>query len=840
MFEPGDLVRHRHNAELGAGVVCAARSDRARVRFPESDTELEIANPEASLIPVSLAPGTRVRLAGSGEVVTLTEVLEDGAWKLSGGRTVWTDEFWPVAEPATPVARLTEGRLDHHMDFVNRLDARRLQWLLESDRLGSFLGGRIRLYPHQLYAAERATATDPVRWLFADGVGLGKTVEACLVMQHLIHTGRAERVMVVAPEALTVQWLGELWRKYHQVFVLVDDERLTEARRLQPKDANVFEMHRRTIVALERLVDEPALGRLALAAGVDLLVVDEAHRLRRPPGHPGDPTYRTIEPLARGIRHSLLLTATPMEADSHGFLRLLELLRPEAFDPAESLEARLERRQPLPPCVSATRADDLGDWPPRHGRPVDRTPEAWRPLLELEQALRDRRAGNALEVRRLAERVEVAHSSVAALRAVLDRETAHDLEAVLTMAEHRDPRETWLLERARQWWNDGDKVLVFTARRETLERLQLILERHAHVRPGIFHEDLPARRRDLEAARFRQPDGPPVLLATECGGEGRNFEFCDRLVLYDLPWHPATVEQRIGRLDRIGRDRPTEVVYFRPSGGIGRAVAALYEDLGLFDHSIGDLGRELGRIAAAICERAGGDAEPVDETAFTGALERALAVRTRIQDAAYDELHREPYHRDMAEAILARVPADLDERTREVTLTAAGRLGFDLEENPSTGSWLVELGAEALVDGLPGVPADSRFLGTFDREVAVRDESLDYFATGHPLVEGLLAELDDGDRGRAAALAVRGEEDAFGLLALWRSPSGPVLEAVDASGARRPELVTVLLEGQPAPVDRAAWTSLPGWEEAVRSLAARLRSDLGPPEAVAAFRVLPG
>jgi ATP-dependent helicase HepA len=840
MLDVGQFVRHRHNADLGAGVVERVSTGRVSVRFPEADTILDFTEDRAALVPVALEPGARVRLAGTGEIATLANALPDGGWRLGDGRTVWSDELWPVAETASPADRLAAGDMDHAEDLLNRLASLELTHLLRADRLGSFLGGRIRLYPHQLYAAERATATDPVRWLFADGVGLGKTVEACLVMQHLIHTERAERVVVVAPEALTVQWLGELWRKYHQIFVLIDDARVAEARSLQTADANVFEIHRRAIVSLERLVEDPTLGRQALAAGVDLLVVDEAHRLRRPPGHPGDPSYRAIEPLARGIRHALLLTATPMEADSHGFLRLLELLRPAAFDPTLGLEARLELREPLPPCVSATRAADLGDWPPRVARPQDLDAGAWEPMLRLERLLRGADTDTALDRRRVADRVARAVASAPALRAVLDHDTAVALAPALDAATAADPRERWLVEEATGWRLRREKVLLFVAHRETLERLQAVLERHAHVRPGIFHEDLPPRRRDLEAARFRQPDGPPLLIATECGGEGRNFEFCDRIVLYDLPWSPAVVEQRIGRLDRIGRDRPTEVVYFRPPAGVGRAVAALFEELGLFAHSIGDLGRELGRVHDAIRDRVAADAEPIAEDAFDSVLETSLAVRTRIQEAAYHELHREPYDAAMAESILARVPADLDERTRDVVLTGAGRLGFDIEESPA-GTWLVELGIEALVESLPGVPDESRFLGTFDRETAVRDEGLDYFASGHPLVEGVLGELAEGERGRSAALAVYGTEDSFGVIAVFMTADGPMVEIVDATGRRRPDLQPTLLdrEARRPPADRRAWAALPGWEAAIRRLVTLLPGDHGPPEAVAAFRIVP-
>ncbi len=149
----------------------------------------------------------------------------------------------PADRPASDlVERLARLDLDPVEDLALRLDALHLAERREADGLGSFLGGRIQLFPHQLHAAERASATDPVRWLLADEVGLGKTIEACLVLSRLLRTGRAERCLVVAPETLTVQWLGELWRKYHQVFVLLDEARLTDVARDYGQGMNPFDV----------------------------------------------------------------------------------------------------------------------------------------------------------------------------------------------------------------------------------------------------------------------------------------------------------------------------------------------------------------------------------------------------------------------------------------------------------------------------------------------------------------------------------------------------------------------------------------------------------------------
>src|SRR4029077_13375832 len=144
--------------------------------------------------------------------------------------------------PGAPPARPGSVTVDDPADVLIHDDIRRLLSIRQADGLGSFLGGRVRLFPHQLYVAERATATDPVRWLLADEVGLGKTIEASLILNRLVHAGRIERCLVVAPDALTVQWLGELWRKYHQVFTLIDAERLTDLEREFGAGFNPFDV----------------------------------------------------------------------------------------------------------------------------------------------------------------------------------------------------------------------------------------------------------------------------------------------------------------------------------------------------------------------------------------------------------------------------------------------------------------------------------------------------------------------------------------------------------------------------------------------------------------------
>ena len=768
----GDHLTHRFNPELGTGRVTAIEGRVLVVHFPHT--------------------GATLRLAASSDAL-VSEAEQSSRAKQSRDRSL--------------LERLAAGEVDETEDFLTRLDILHLLATREASGLGSFLGGRVRLFPHQLHVAERATARIPVRWLLADEVGLGKTIEAALIMNRLLHTQKIERCLVVVPEALTVQWLGELWRKYHQVFTLLDLPRLADVARDFGPGFNPFDVHRRAVIALETLSDRPELTGQAVTAGIDLLVVDEAQRLRRSPGHPGGSAYRAIAPIAALGRHVLLLSATPLEDDAHGFFRLLQLLRPEEFPEGMDVEARLASGVPLPPCTSSTRRVDIGGLPPRApvavglpsvafaqgaSAPAAFAQGATAPKKEEEGGTQIRDAGRAVHPhdpvarRRALDRIRRALASGAALKAVLGPDET-ELRQQAEAMDQTDPRRQWLLSQAKRWRRANEKTLIFVAHRETLEMLRDALSARAQLASGVFHEELSASRRDTEVARFRADDGPSILVSTEAGGEGRNFEFCRRLVLYDLPWKPSAVEQRIGRLDRIGRRIPVEIVYFRPASGIGADVVRLFERLGLFREPMAGVEPQLAHVESAL-EEIALQPDGLSDAQLEQLVAAAQAARTRIREAAFQQLHRDPYRAELGPSILAGVPAGLDALMEQVVVNASSRLGFRIEQVRGRRAYAIEFGNEAIIDSLPGVPGGSSFVGSFDREYAVEDESIDFFASGHPLVEGLLAHFEEDSKGRVARLEVL-VPDALGagIIAIYRD--GPQFEVVafDAGGHARPD-----------------------------------------------------
>ncbi len=833
-------VIHRYNPELGPGKVRIVEDRTMVVEFPRTGTVLRLTMDSEIIQPLVIPAGCRARHEATGAEVMVEATLPDGRVRLADGREVREDELWPLDHEDSLVERLARGDVDKVEDFALLVDALHLATIREADGLGSYLGGRIELFPHQLYVAEQASRTDPVRWLLADEVGLGKTVEACLILNRLVRTRRAERTLVIAPETLTVQWLGELWRKYHQVFTLLDEQRLADVEREYGRGFNPFDAYNQVVLGMEMLVNNPHLSRSAVEAGIDLLIVDEAHHLRRPEGHPGNPAYRLVRPISDLGRHVLLLTATPMEEDAHGFFRLLQLLRPEEFPEEFGFKDRIDARETLPPCTSSTRRVDIGGLPPRFGRPVEPGETGdWSPLLALEEEMSRREAVGPVHRGRKLRRIQRALSCGAALREILEPGDEPG-RRLANRAVENDPRLDWLARQARGWRNAGDKTLVFVKHRESLEIIRGEMSRRVQIRVGLFHEDLSPARRDIEVAQFRLAGGPSMLICTECGGEGRNFQFCTRVVLFDLPWNPMEVEQRIGRLDRIGRKIPVEIVYFRPPSGLGRAVAGLYETLGLFRKPLGGLERELAGIGPAIHEAAlsGGrlDASGPDKL-----VQDARTAYNRVQEAAFHELHRNPYRNEMADSILDRVPPDLSELNEVVVTAACERLGLLCEKQRGEAVYSIEFGNRAMVESLPGVPGGSNFLGSFNRLEALEDERIDFLAAGHPMVEGILAYLEEDWRGRVALVHTtsRGEVPAgFGILVVVKDGPRFLPVAVDLEGNERPEWARFVIRRplRSRSVRPHAWARQTGWADLVRTLGKKVEKH-GAPVAMAAFLI---
>ncbi len=720
MWSPGLKVVRPYSPESGVGVVVGVEDRFLDVFFPDTMERLRLSPEPESVRVVVLEVGAIVRTPDEAisEIVAITR---DKA-RLADGRVVPMEQLWPVIATRGVMDRLDAGELDELEHVRNRLDGLRLALWRRSGALPSLLGGAIELFPHQLDAAARAIKLEQVRWLLADEVGLGKTIIAHMITSAMLRMRRVERVIILAPEALTVQWLGELYRKFHQVFVYLDEER-AECARVDYGDAiNPFEVYPLSVVSYELLERQPWLLSALAQSQPDLLISDEAHRVLQ------GALSRIVPPLIARTPHALALTATPFQLGAPGFLALVSALR---LPHTEGAGGRHIVR-----CVSAVTREDVATMPARR-------PEA----------------------------VPIAAPG--------------KLDAA-------DPRVRWLADAIPMWRREGKRALIFVNDARSAQKLAANLGQLTHQTLFAFHEAMDPRQRDIELSRFRLSSSP-AMVTSGAGSEGRNFQFCDVLVHVELPDDPTVLEQRIGRLDRIGRVGDIPVIYFTSEGPSGE-LAAAYEAVGVFaDAAVG------ASPAMSILRE-----HLRDKKRDRAKLPEVVAqVKAALEGHEALWIFPDSHQREDSDEVLAALPQDLEALMERFCVDAAERVGLDVVEKEGQASYSFEYGSRVVVDAIPGLTPEAHYLGTFDRQEAIAHDELDLFSSGHPLVEGLIDELEDSAQGRLGGMLLdpgRWDEVApsgwrgRGLYALaieGGESRAPTLRLFGVAGARADEALTL-------------------------------------------------
>jgi superfamily II DNA or RNA helicase len=467
----------------------------------------------------------------------------------------------------------------------------------QSDDLLALPYCRIRRLDYQVRTALRVIGPLRGRALLSDEVGLGKTIEAGLVLKEWLTRGMVQRFLILTVPSLVDQWEEELSEKF--------DLTVATTNRHDPRaDGGRFWREHPGIVASLSTLKQPAHLEVARSVPWDLIIVDEAHHLRNRDSQ----AWQAVSVLPR--RFLLLLTATPVQNSLEELYNLVTLLQPGQFPSPREFRARFidpkRPRQPREPdelrrllgqiMVRNTRANAGINLPPRHAETVlfDPTPEEaafhdrWERELRVELARLQ--PGLASLWGRLL--LQAFGSSPAAWSSALERfpvpKRARDWRAALP-GEASWRRKCQLLVPLLQ--GDGG-VVVFTQFRETQAALAEVLRVAGHP-VWVVNGSTPARDRQPITESFRTSGG--ALLLTHCGTEGRNLQFCHRLVNFDLPWNPMEIEQRIGRLHRLGQERPVRIHNFVQAGSLQEhLLSVLQEKLNLFELVVGEAGLVLG------------------------------------------------------------------------------------------------------------------------------------------------------------------------------------------------------------------------------------------------------
>ncbi len=772
-FFPGQRWISNAEPELGLGTVLRVEGRMLQVLFARSGTLRQYAQQSAPLTRAQFRAGDLLGAHGKQFVITEVET-SDGLlhYRHAQGR-LSESELDDLQSISKAEDRLAQGRIDRNSQFEFRFEALKRRADARRSSAYGLMSARVDLISHQLRVAQVAAERRPPRILLADEVGMGKTIEAGMIIARQIATGRVGRVLVLVPEPLVYQWFVELLRRFNLNFAIFDAERCDAI--AQSEDGrNPFQDEQLVITDSAFLVHDPERARLLVRAGWDLMVVDEAHHLAWSPEEESA-EYVLVEALAKRTPGVVLLTATPEQLGRSGHFARLRLLDPARYHDLEAFQHEGSRFAALSKIAS-----DVADGVAL----TEAQTEALQNLLgdqadqlladgareQLLDALIDRHGTGRVMFRNRRSVVggfpqRVAHLVLLPLAGEDEELHGHLLAEFLSDVDedahalplnfNKDPRLDWLVSLLDR--HPTEKFLLICRTQAKV----LALEESLRLRSGVgiarFHEGMSIVQRDRNAAFFSQPEGARLLLCAEIGSEGRNFQFAHHLVLWDLPPDPDQLEQRIGRLDRIGQKQDVNIHFACFADTAQHALMRWYDEgLDAFRSSPQD-GRELLR-------RFG---EGLIETA------RAFALRQSAAEELLDSLvsQTRAAHAELASAI----QNGRDRLLELATQRAAGdgrllhALGQD-DSNPGNDAFIIRLfeqfgvNAEELNDddwlldpeylsteAFPGFENGPR-QATFERARALTREDLLFLRLDHPMIQGALDLLLSSETGNAAFL----------------------------------------------------------------------------------------
>lgn len=786
-FQKGQRWISESEPELGVGVVVDSSAGRVFLLFRVSNTLRQYATSSAPIKRVEFRPGDTIKThENESVVIESVEIGEDGILVYRGsGREVPETDLSDTLSFNKPEERLFAGQIDDAATFDLRAESLRRRQQIRQTAVRGLIGARIDLIPHQLYIAQEVASRALPRVLLADEVGLGKTIEACLILHRLHRNGRAERILILVPEPLVNQWFVELLRRFNLLVSIYDEERCQAIEAGEP-GANPFLDEQIVLCPLPLIASDAKRAQQVIDAGWDLIIVDEAHHLAWSPEE-ASPEYAVVESLALATSGVILLTATPEQLGTEGHFARLRLLDPNRYSDFARFEAErttyqktakvaaklLDEKALTAPDVKTLRSLSLAnpvgldqrlslikknDAPSRE--------ELVRELLDQHGTgrvmFRNTRAAMKGFSKRKVHLIPLPGKDGCLMEEWQADHSAENRSYRLAT----DVRVGWLVEFLQK--KRKAKVLLIARTKEKVLALDQALRSRLSLKIGLFHEDLTLLQRDRNAAWFSEDDGAQILLCSEIGSEGRNFQFAHHLVLFDLPTNPELLEQRIGRLDRIGQTETISIhVPFPEHSHLATLAHWYHEGLNAFEKSL-EGGREIlakfGTRLHRLLETKASAAELKKLVAETSEFHTKVSKELELgQDRL---LQMNSCRLDIAKHIVDQIATfDRDASLDSYILRIFDHYGVHVEELSSRTYLAVP--ANLTTDAFPELPEEGLTL-TCDRTKALSREEISFLTWDHPIVTSAMDLLLGSEQGNSSfALWAGGTEQAIYLETIY-------------------------------------------------------------------------
>ena len=751
---------------LGLGMITALDFRSVTLHFPATDETRIYAVAQAPLTRIVLNKGEQLhhQTGWQGEVLDFQEMngLLFYLVKNAQGEDVIVNEkeLSPIISFSQAEDRLFSSQIDRSEHFALRYQTLLHQQAQFQSSLRGLRGNRAGLIPHQLHIAQEVGNRINPRVLLADEVGLGKTIEAGMILQNQLFAEKVQRVLIIVPETLQHQWLVEMLRRFNLHFSLFDEERCED---FAEQAINPFSTESLIICALDWLKAHPHRVQQAIEAEFDCLIVDEAHHLAWSENAPSA-AYLLVKQLVNAIPSVLLLTATPEQLGLESHFARLRLLDPERFYDYQAFLKEQENYQPVADAVqsllsekplSADEKNHISDLlNERDVEPLfkalachnDEEKQAAR--QELIQNLIDRHGTSRILFRNTRQGVKGFPHRV--------------YHQVTIDATEVDEKIHWLIDFLKSHRNE--KILVICKTAQTAIQLEQILREKEAIRSAVFHERMSIIERDRAAAYFSDAEnGAQVLLSSSIGSEGRNFQFACHLVLFDLPENPDLLEQCIGRLDRIGQTRDVQIY-------VPCLINSEQQDLARWYHEGLNAFEQTCPIGMALFEqyesllKVRSESKENFEQLILQTQKQAKALRLTLEKGRDRLLELNSNGGEKAQRLAAEIAqTDNSPQLVNFALNLFDIIGVE-QDDLGESSIVITTTGTMLVPDFPGLKEEGVTV-TFDRQLALAREELEFLTWDHPMIRQGIDLIASGDIGKAA----------MALLVNKQLPSGTLL-----------------------------------------------------------------
>lgn len=656
----------------------------------------------------------------------------------------------------SPLQRLSSGHFDRNRAFRIRYESLQHKHRLQQSESHGLLGARTSLLPHQVYIADQVAKRHAPRVLLADEVGLGKTIEAGMILHAQIHNNLAQRALIVVPSTLIHQWLIEMLRRFNLRFSVFDHDRFDSL--IEEGIDNPFETEQLVLCDQDLLLSDEVQEK-ALCADWDLLIVDEAHHLHWSETD-SSPEYEAIEALAKQSHGVLLLTATPEQAGIESHFARLRLLDPDRFHSLDAFIEQEKNYQQITQLVGELQAlDEAAPLPTNVIETLGKSAEGLSKADAIQQLLDQHGTGRILFRNTRQAVTGFPDRILNAYPLALDPNSPQS-DVAEDNIKH-NPSVSWLCDFLDK--NREDKTLIICKSAELALALEAYLRLRMGFRTASFYESLSIIERDRAAAFFAdKEEGAQALVCSEIGSEGRNFQFARHLVLFDLPENPDLLEQRIGRLDRIGQSHDVQihVPYLLESRQEG-LFHWYHEALDAFTHSCA-AGYALYEQFASELEQYLKEKD-FDSTASKAFIQQAREKRDEAMAAL--QTGRDPLlelnscRPEIADAIIEKIESEEDSSLLASYMERQFNLYGVEQEYQTDHTLIIRPGEHMLEHHFPGLQEDGNTL-TFHRLKALVRDDVEFVTWEHPMVTELIDQTLSGELGNAALakISVKGIE----------------------------------------------------------------------------------